>query len=98
MDPRLRQDDRGVSEWCKSRSTLRVPRESGLVDFRTDAQRRIYRARAAPLLKIDDWLKAQPGPIRIALAGRMTPSTAKPTVWPAQTTGGYAENGSPWDR
>jgi DNA-binding transcriptional ArsR family regulator len=36
---------------------LRVLRDAGLVDSRTDAQRRIYRVRAEPLREIDDWLQ-----------------------------------------
>jgi DNA-binding transcriptional ArsR family regulator len=35
---------------------LRVLREAGLVDVRTDAQRRIYRVRTEPLRTMDDWL------------------------------------------
>jgi DNA-binding transcriptional ArsR family regulator len=35
---------------------LRVLREAGLVEARTDAQRRIYRVRSEPLAEIDDWL------------------------------------------
>jgi len=35
---------------------LRVLREAGLVDVRTDAQRRIYRVRAEPLQALDAWL------------------------------------------
>jgi len=35
---------------------LRVLREAGLVEFRADAQRRLYRLRADPLRQIDDWL------------------------------------------
>ena len=35
---------------------LRVLREAGLVEVRTDAQRRLYRVRAEPLREIDDWL------------------------------------------
>jgi DNA-binding transcriptional ArsR family regulator len=35
---------------------LRVLRQAGLVDVRTDAQRRIYRVRAAPLQAVDEWL------------------------------------------
>jgi DNA-binding transcriptional ArsR family regulator/uncharacterized protein YndB with AHSA1/START domain len=35
---------------------LRVLREAGLVDVRTDAQRRLYRVRAEPLRAIDEWL------------------------------------------
>jgi DNA-binding transcriptional ArsR family regulator len=35
---------------------LRVLRDAGLVDARTDAQRRIYRVRTEPLQAIDEWL------------------------------------------
>jgi DNA-binding transcriptional ArsR family regulator len=35
---------------------LRVLREAGLVEVRSDAQRRLYRVRAAPLAEIDEWL------------------------------------------
>lgn len=35
---------------------LRVLREAGLVAVRHDAQRRLYRLRLEPLVKIDDWL------------------------------------------
>jgi DNA-binding transcriptional ArsR family regulator len=36
---------------------LRVLREAGLVDVRTDAQRRMYRVRTDPLRAIDEWLE-----------------------------------------
>jgi DNA-binding transcriptional ArsR family regulator len=36
---------------------LRVLREAGLVEARTDAQRRIYRVRPEPLAEIDAWLE-----------------------------------------
>jgi DNA-binding transcriptional ArsR family regulator len=36
---------------------LRVLREAGLVEVRSDAQRRIYRVRTEPLRAIDDWLE-----------------------------------------
>jgi DNA-binding transcriptional ArsR family regulator len=36
---------------------LRVLRDAGLVDVRTDAQRRIYRVRADPLRSMDEWLE-----------------------------------------
>ena len=39
---------------------LKVLREAGLVEARTDAQRRLYRARAEPLREVDEWL----GPYR----------------------------------
>jgi DNA-binding transcriptional ArsR family regulator len=35
---------------------LRVLREAGLVEARTDAQRRLYRVRPEPLHALDDWL------------------------------------------
>jgi len=35
---------------------LRVLRDAGLVEVRTDAQRRLYRVRAQPLEEIDAWL------------------------------------------
>jgi DNA-binding transcriptional ArsR family regulator len=35
---------------------LKVLRSAGLVDVRTDAQRRWYRLRPAPLAEIDEWL------------------------------------------
>jgi DNA-binding transcriptional ArsR family regulator len=35
---------------------LRVLREAGLVTSRVDAQRRLYRLRAEPLQRLDDWL------------------------------------------
>lgn len=36
---------------------LRILREAGLVAARGDAQRRLYRVRAAPLREIDAWLE-----------------------------------------
>ena len=35
---------------------LRVLRDAGLVESRTDAQRRVYRVRAEPLHLLDEWL------------------------------------------
>jgi DNA-binding transcriptional ArsR family regulator len=35
---------------------LKVLREAGLVEARTDAQRRVYRVRSEPLREVDDWL------------------------------------------
>lgn len=35
---------------------LRVLRDAGLVRARTDAQRRVYELRAAPLAELDAWL------------------------------------------
>jgi DNA-binding transcriptional ArsR family regulator len=36
---------------------LRVLREAGLVDVRSDAQRRLYRVRAEPLRAVQEWLE-----------------------------------------
>ena len=36
---------------------LRVLRDAGLVEARTDAQRRLYRIRPEPLEALDDWLE-----------------------------------------
>jgi DNA-binding transcriptional ArsR family regulator len=35
---------------------LRVLREAGLVEFRQEAQRRVYALRPEPLAEIDEWL------------------------------------------
>lgn len=35
---------------------LKLLREAGLVGVRQEAQRRIYRLRAAPLAEVDEWL------------------------------------------
>jgi DNA-binding transcriptional ArsR family regulator len=45
----------GVSQPAVSKH-LRVLRDAGLVEARTDAQRRVYRVRAEPLREIDAWL------------------------------------------
>ena len=37
---------------------LRVLREAGLVEFRHEAQRRVYSLRPEPLAEIDEWLAA----------------------------------------
>ena len=36
---------------------LRVLREAGLVDVRSDAQRRVYSLRPQPLAELDEWLE-----------------------------------------
>ena len=54
----------GVSQPTISQH-LRVLREAGLVEARTDAQRRLYRLRTEPLREIDEWL----APYRAAWAG-----------------------------
>jgi DNA-binding transcriptional ArsR family regulator len=46
---------------------LRVLRESGFVEVRADAQRRLYRVRAEPLKEIDAWLE----PYRAMWADRL---------------------------
>jgi DNA-binding transcriptional ArsR family regulator len=35
---------------------LRVLRDAGFVESRVDAQRRVYRIRAEPLVEVDEWL------------------------------------------
>ena len=46
---------------------LKVLRDAGLVEARTDAQRRIYRVRTAPLREVDEWL----APYRQQWAGQL---------------------------
>jgi DNA-binding transcriptional ArsR family regulator len=46
---------------------LKVLRDAGLVDVRRDAQRRMYRLRAEPLMELDAWLE----PYRAHWAGRL---------------------------
>jgi DNA-binding transcriptional ArsR family regulator len=46
----------GLSQPAVSKH-LRVLRDSGLVDVRTDAQRRVYRLRPEPLREVDTWLE-----------------------------------------
>ena len=61
----LLEAERSVGELAKATTLsqpatskhLRVLREAGLVDVRTDAQRRIYRVRAEPLRTLDEWLE-----------------------------------------
>jgi DNA-binding transcriptional ArsR family regulator len=60
----LRDDERPVNELVSTLAVsqpgvskhLRVLREAGLVEVRTDAQRRLYRVRPEPLAEIDEWL------------------------------------------
>ena len=60
----LREDERDVGELVAALGIsqpgvskhLRVLRESGLVEARADAQRRVYRLRPEPLREIDEWL------------------------------------------
>ncbi|MDQ1426929.1 MAG: hypothetical protein QOK39_405 [Acidimicrobiaceae bacterium] len=46
---------------------LKVLRDAGLVEVRRDAQRRIYRLRAEPLMELDAWLE----PYRAQWTGRL---------------------------
>ncbi len=48
-------DAMGLSQPAVSKH-LRVLRQAGLVEFRTDAQRRVYRVRTEPLQDVDAWL------------------------------------------
>ena len=45
----------GISQPAVSKH-LRVMREAGLVESRSDAQRRLYRVTPAPLRELDTWL------------------------------------------
>ena len=49
-------DELAVSQPAVSKH-LRVLREAGFVDVRSDAQRRIYRVRTEPLRAIDEWIE-----------------------------------------
>ncbi len=50
-----------VAELAVSQPTiskhLRILREAGLVEVRSDAQRRLYRVRAEPLRAVQEWLE-----------------------------------------
>ena len=50
IERRLRMSQPAVSKH------LRVLREAGFVEARTDAQRRVYRLRPEPLMELDVWL------------------------------------------
>lgn len=50
LEKKLRMSQPSVSRH------LRLLREAGLVECRTDAQRRLYRLTASPLKELDDWL------------------------------------------
>jgi DNA-binding transcriptional ArsR family regulator len=56
----------GVSQPTVSKH-LRVLRDAGLVEVRSDAQRRLYRVRPEPLRAIDEWL----APYRVMWASRL---------------------------
>jgi len=70
---------------------LKVLRDAGLVEVRRDAQRRMYRLRADPLMELDAWLE----PYRAQWAARLdalerhlqrttTPTTPTPTPTPEE--------------
>ena len=71
----LRTDERAVGELVQAlrisqpavSKHLRVLRESGMVEVRGDAQRRLYRVRPEPLRAIDEWL----APYRVMWARRL---------------------------
>lgn len=50
IERRLRMPQTSVSKH------LRVLREAGFVEARVEAQRRVYRLRPEPLMKVDAWL------------------------------------------
>jgi DNA-binding transcriptional ArsR family regulator len=56
----------GISQPGTSKH-LRVLRDAGLVEAHTDAQRRVYSVRAAPLADLDAWLE----PYRALWSGRL---------------------------
>ena len=61
----LREEERPVGDLVRLLAAsqpavskhLRVLRDAGLVDVRTDAQRRLYRVRPEPLRAVDEWLE-----------------------------------------
>jgi DNA-binding transcriptional ArsR family regulator len=61
----LREEERPVGELVQLLAAsqpsvskhLRVLREAGLVEVRTDAQRRLYRVRPEPLRAVAEWLE-----------------------------------------
>jgi DNA-binding transcriptional ArsR family regulator len=59
-------DELGISQPGVSKH-LRVLRDAGLVEVRSDAQRRVYRLRAEPLRELDEWLR----PYRAAWRDRL---------------------------
>jgi DNA-binding transcriptional ArsR family regulator len=71
----LREQDRPVGALVAAMSVsqpavskhLRVLRQAGLVEVRTEAQRRIYRVRPEPLQAVDEWLE----PYRALWASRL---------------------------
>ena len=60
----LREQERPVGDLVRELAVtqpavskhLRVLRDAGLVEARTDAQRRVYRIRPEPLQALDEWL------------------------------------------
>jgi DNA-binding transcriptional ArsR family regulator len=59
---------------------LRVLREAGLVEFRQEAQRRVYGLRPEPLAEVDEWLGRYRGLVGAAAgcpAHRGSPGTTR---------------------
>ena len=71
----LREEERPVGDLVRQLAVsqpavskhLRVLRETGLVEVRVDAQRRLYRVRAEPLREVEEWLQ----PYRLLWASRL---------------------------
>ena|SRR6478672_5342598 len=59
-------DELAISQPAVSKH-LRVLREAGLVQSRSEGQRRLYRVRTEPLREIDEWLE----PYRVIWASRL---------------------------
>jgi DNA-binding transcriptional ArsR family regulator len=63
---------------------LRVLRDAGLVTVRKDAQRRLYRLRAEPLIELDQWLEPYRQLWRASL-DRLESHLAEPPAQPERT-------------
>jgi DNA-binding transcriptional ArsR family regulator len=59
-------DELAISQPAVSKH-LRVLREAGLVQVRSEGQRRLYQVRTEPLREIDEWLE----PYRVIWASRL---------------------------
>ena len=73
----------GLSQPAVSKH-LRVLREAGLVTVRKDAQRRLYRLRAEPLIELDQWLEPYRQLWRASL-DRLEDHLAEPHAQPERT-------------
>ena len=65
---------------------LKVLRDAGLVEARTEAQRRIYRVRPEPLREIDEWLS----PYRRRWAAHLTALERHLEIMDADAPEGWA--------